>query len=850
MSTVPLKVVKRDGRVVDFDEARIREAVRKAMASRGVFDSQLLNLVVDSVLRRLSERYGAEKIPHVEEIQDVVEYSLMDHGLREVAKAYILYRHERTRVREEKMRVLETTYVDEVDKRFSVNALRLMASRYLLRDKQGRLVERPKQMFQRTAALVVLADIVYDPLFFDSSGSQPSWGDAHTSIEQHADALGLGTAGEELEVRWNVHHLERLAALYRRLDEQGMMKKPLKEILSFLQSNHNKFYSMYRQYYEAMVEKKFLPNSPTLFNAGTVLGQLSACFVLDVDDDITSIMRTAETAALIFKTGGGVGVNYSKLRPEGDLVASTGGVASGPVSFMRIIDTVTDVVKQGGRRRGANIGILNINHPDVEKFITAKQRPGFLENFNISVMVLKDFWDHYRDKRPYPLVNPRDGSVWRLADPQKLLRLMAENAWRTADPGILYHDNINQLNPLLELYGEINCVNPCGEQPLYPNESCNLGSINLHAFVNKGRLDWDELERVVKLAVRFLDNVVDLTKHPTTAIEKMTLRTRRVGLGIMGLADMLYEMEVPYNSEEGFETMGRVMEFIAHKAVEASAELAEERGSFPDFHRSSWARGILPFKGLETPSKARLDWSSLKNKAMRGMRNSHLLTVAPTGSISMLADVSSGLEPQYALVYRKQVSAGTFYYVDQAFDRYISEAGLPREEVLRKVADNGGSAQGLADIPPQAQRVFVTALDIPWWDHLRAQHEVQMWVDASVSKTINMPSWVAVEDVLKAFVAGHGLGLKGLTVYRDGSKSVQVLTTPTQRHGAYAGETENKTLELLKRLGIDVQVRPSEASPPPPLIHTSCPVCGGKNMVFQEGCERCLDCGWSSCVVA
>ncbi|MEM2096344.1 MAG: ribonucleotide reductase N-terminal alpha domain-containing protein, partial [Candidatus Caldarchaeum sp.] len=292
MSTVPLKVVKRDGRVVDFDEARIREAVRKAMASRGVFDSQLLNLVVDSVLRRLSERYGAEKIPHVEEIQDVVEYSLMDHGLREVAKAYILYRHERTRVREEKMRVLETTYVDEVDKRFSVNALRLMASRYLLRDKQGRLVERPKQMFQRTAALVVLADIVYDPLFFDSSGSQPSWGDAHTSIEQHADALGLGTAGEELEVRWNVHHLERLAALYRRLDEQGMMKKPLKEILSFLQSNHNKFYSMYRQYYEAMVEKKFLPNSPTLFNAGTVLGQLSACFVLDVDDDITSIMRT------------------------------------------------------------------------------------------------------------------------------------------------------------------------------------------------------------------------------------------------------------------------------------------------------------------------------------------------------------------------------------------------------------------------------------------------------------------------------------------------------------------------------------------------------------------------------
>ncbi|MDW7978325.1 MAG: adenosylcobalamin-dependent ribonucleoside-diphosphate reductase, partial [Candidatus Caldarchaeum sp.] len=420
----------------------------------------------------------------------------------------------------------------------------------------------------------------------------------------------------------------------------------------------------------------------------------------------------------------------------------------------------------------------------------------------------------------------------------------------TADPGLLYHDNINELNPLRELYGEINCVNPCGEQPLYPNESCNLGSINLHAFVKNGEIDWSSLGEAVETAVRFLDNVIDLTKHPTLAVEKMTLRTRRIGLGVMGLADMLYELKIPYNSEEGFETISRVIEFIAYRAVESSAKLAEKRGSFPDFPNSSWARGKLPFKALQTGKKRRLDWESLQKKVVRGMRNSHLLTVAPTGSISMLADVSSGLEPQFALVYRKQVAAGVFHYVDRVFEKYIVEKGLPKEEVLRMVAENGGSVQGIDLIPPESQKVFVTAHDIPWWDHLRAQHEVQMWVDASVSKTINMPSWVGVEDVLKAFIAAHRLGLKGVTVYRDGSKNAQVLSTPTQRHRSYARKTLNKTPEILRELGVDVFEKPGEAAAPKPGIPASCPACGGKTILFQEGCQTCLDCGWSSCVVA
>ncbi|MEM1966165.1 MAG: adenosylcobalamin-dependent ribonucleoside-diphosphate reductase [Candidatus Caldarchaeum sp.] len=846
----PLKVVKRDGRVVDFDVSRIREAVRKAMASQGIVDERKLGKVVDTVVQRLAEKFGAEKIPHVEEIQDVVESSLMDHGLKEVAKAYILYRHERTRIREEKKRILGSDVVDEVDKRFSVNAIRLMASRYLLRDGQGRLLERPKQMFQRTAALIVIADILYNPLFFDLTASQQPSPEEEIDLAALEGRLGLGPSSNELEVRWNIHHLERLAALYNRLNKRGCMRKPLKEVVEYLQANPHAFYTNYRQYYDMMVDKRFLPNSPTLFNAGTVLGQLSACFVLDVDDDIISIMESAKEAALIFKSGGGVGINYSKLRPEGDVVASTGGVASGPVSFMRIIDTVTDVVKQGGRRRGANIGVLDISHPDVEKFIASKQSPGQFENFNISVMVKGDFWRHHESGEPYPLVNPRDGSVWKLVDPMKLLRLAAENAWRAADPGLLYHDNINRLNPLREIYGEINCVNPCGEQPLYPHESCNLGSVNLYEHLDseKRAIDWEKLGKTVEAAVRFLDNVVDLTKHPTKEIEEMTLKTRRVGLGIMGLADMLYALRIPYNSEEGFETMSRVMEFIAYKAVETSAKLAAERGSFPDFHRSGWAKGKLPFQGFEN-GKSRLDWNALAEKASKGMRNSHLLTVAPTGSVSMLADVSSGLEPQFALVYRKEVSAGVFYYVDVEFERMLGSPAAPKEAVLKMVSENGGSVQGLETLPAEWRNVFVTALDIPWWDHLRAQHEIQQWVDASVSKTINMPSWVSVEDVLKAFIAAHRLGLKGVTVYRDGSKTAQVLVTPTHKRRAYAAATNNKTLELLKSLGVDVEHK-VETIPSAPSTPTTCPACGSVHVVFQEGCQKCLDCGWSSCVIA
>ena len=882
------KVVKRDGRVVSFDPARIREAIRKAMVHVNKYDEETLEKVVSHVLSVIAEKYGRERIPHVEEIQDIVELSLVKFDLYEVAKAYIIYRKERERIREEKKKILEKDHVDEVDKAFSLNALRLMASRYLMKDEDGKLVEGPKQMFQRVAALIVISDILHDPEIFDKDYNQPEHPFEDFDPVTWEGKLGLGRRENGYEVTWNRWHLERMKSLYDELNSQHAMKLPWSAFLKLLTDGaFEKHYKEYRIYYELMVSKRFMPNSPTLFNAGARLGQLSACFVLDIDDNIESIMDAAKDAAIIFKSGGGVGINYSKLRPEGDLVFSTYGVASGPVSFMRIIDTVTDVVKQGGKRRGANMGILEIWHPDIETFIHSKEREGFLENFNISVLVSSDFWEKYEKGEPYPLINPRDNKVWKTVDPRRLFRSIAEAAWRSADPGMLFLDNMNRRNVFRESFGDIRSTNPCGEQPLYPFESCNLGSINVYAFVKQGEggvyFDWDGLAEAVKWSVRFLDNVIDVNKYPLEQIEYKTKRSRRIGLGVMGLADTLFALKIPYNSEEGFKFMSKLMEFIAYHAYRGSIELAKERGPFPLYWNSSYPKGEMPIEGFYHPEWWTLDWNKLVEEIKRhGLRNSYVTTVAPTGSISMLVDVSSGLEPQFALVYEKHVTVGTFYYLDVEFERQLKERGLLNDAILKKVSENGGSVQGLEEIPEDMRKVFLVAYDIPWWDHIRAQYEVQKWVDASVSKTINMPAWVTVDDVLKAYLFAHHLGLKGITIYRDTSKSVQVLITPTQRMNRYIALTPNKTLEMMKEAGIElpqtesgeseaskkpvvqliymgeegvesVETRQARMEPKPkhPTLKVErCPVCSSVNLIYQEGCTRCLDCGWASCVIA
>jgi len=884
------KVIKRDGRVVDFDPSRIREAIRKAMVHVNRYDEKSLNKVVDRVLKVVAEKYGAEKIPHVEEIQDIVELSLVKFDLYEVAKAYIIYRKERERIREEKKKILEKDYVDEVDKAFSLNALRLMAARYLMKDEKGKLRESPKQMFQRVAALIVIPDILHDPEIFDKDFAQPQHPEEEFSVEEFEGKIGLGRRPDGgFEITWSKWHLERMKALYDELNNQRAMKVPWSTFFKMLQDGKfEKYYRNYLQYYELMVRKKFMPNSPTLFNAGARLGQLSACFVLQIDDNLDSIMEASKDAALIFKSGGGVGINYSRLRPEGDIVFSTYGVASGPVSFMRIIDTVTDVVKQGGKRRGANMGILEVWHPDIETFIHSKEREGFLENFNISVLITPDFWNYYSEEKPYPLKNPRDGKTWRTIDPVRLLRSIAEAAWKSAEPGVLFLDNINRRNIFIGKLGPIRSTNPCGEQPLYPFESCNLGSINVYAFIrHEGAasfFDWDGLAEAVKLAVRFLDNVIDVNKYPIPQIEYKTKRSRRIGLGVMGVADALFALKIPYNSEEGFKFMSKLAEFIAYHAYLASMELAKERNPFPLYWESDYPRGEMPIEGFYHPEWWTLDWGKLMGEIKRhGLRNANVTTVAPTGSISMLVDVSSGLEPQFALVYEKRVTVGTFYYTDMEFERQLKERGLLNDAVLRKIAENGGSVQGLDEIPEDMKKVFLVAYDIPWWDHIRAQYEFQKWVDASVSKTINMPAWVTAEDVLKAYLFAHKLGLKGLTVYRDTSRSAQVLITPSQRSSKYVYLTPNRTLDLMRSLGIELpKIGAEETSNEngkkrmlqliyvkeggeaagltesekgvglkhPTMKWEQCPLCNSPNLVYQEGCVKCLDCGWSSCIIA
>jgi ribonucleoside-diphosphate reductase alpha chain len=751
-----MHVIKRDGRREPFDSSRIEKAVLGAMREVGQIDTEAASSVRQEVWEIIS-RKGLDEI-HVEEIQDLVELSLMRLGLYDVAKAYILYRKRREAERLEKKKLLEGREPGRWTKKaLSVNAVRLLASRYLLRDENGRLKEDPEGMVLRVCSAIAAAEAGLGPL------DRPIPEDFVRN--SYIDST-----------------IRRLSG-----NKEGYFRLSAKTVEAF-----NLFKKLF-------FEKLFLPNSPTLFNAGARLGQLSACFVLPMDDSLAetedSIFPVAQKAAVIFQTGGGIGINYSRLRPEGDVVASSGGVASGPISFMRLIDTTAEIIKQGGKRRAANMGVLEAWHPDILKFISCKEHGGF-ENFNISVMTDQEFWDAYHLDRTYPLINPRTGQKVGEVRPRELVYEIARQAWMTGDPGLLFKHNINRRNPLRGALGDINCVNPCGEQPLYPYESCNLGSINLYEHVDREsrKVDWGKLRETVEIAVRFLDDVITVNKHPFHRLTQENLRHRRIGLGIMGLADMLYALNIPYNSEEGFETMSKIMEFIAYHAYKASAALASERGEFPLFPSSSYASGMLPIEGFYHKEWWTQDWDEVSKLVRNGVRNSHVTTVAPTGSISMIYDVSGGLEPQFALVYEKHVTVGRFYYVDVELERQLKERGLYSEELLRRIAENGGSVQGIDGVPEDMQEVFVTAREMPWWDHLRAQWEIQKWVDSAVSKTINMPASATVEDVLNAYVTAEKMGLKGITVFRDTSKGVQVLHA---KPVSSVTVKPNRTLEVL-----------------------------------------------------
>ncbi len=684
------KIKKRDGRIVGFDETKIAGAILKALKAVKRGDEELARKLSEEVVQLLNERFK-DKIPSVENVQDLVEEVLIRNGYADVAKAYILYRQKRTEIREQKKFF---GVVDDL--KLGVNAIKVLKTRYLMKDYEGKVIETPSQMLRRVARAVAKADLFYDK-------------------------------------KSDVERTEKT-------------------------------------FYQVMADREFLPNSPTLMNAGTRLGQLSACFVLPVEDSIEGIFTTLKHMALIHQSGGGTGFSFSKLRPAGDIVGSTKGVASGPVSFMTIYDAATNVIKQGGRRRGANMAILDVNHPDIVKFIEAKSREGVLTNFNISVAVTDQFMDAVEKDGRVDLINPRSGKAETKLRARHVFDLIVSNAWRTGDPGLIFIDEINRHNPTPQL-GEIRSTNPCGEQPLLPFESCNLGSINLAKMVKDGEVDWEKLRRIVRTAVHFLDNVIDVNKYPIPEIGEVTRANRKIGLGVMGFADMLIMLGIAYDSEEALKMGEKVMKFVSEEATKKSVEIGKKRGAFLNFKGSIWEK-----RGYKT------------------IRNSTVTTVAPTGTISIIGGCSGGIEPIFAVAFVRNVMEGTRLLETQpTFEQVARERGFYSRDLMLEIAKTG-SIQKMEAVPEDVRRVFVTSLDIdPEW-HVRMQAAFQKYVDNAVSKTVNLPPEATVEDVRRVYLLAYKLKCKGITVYRYGSKKEQVL---------YVGPLLTKELATEKHVSAD-----------------------------------------------
>ncbi len=535
---------------------------------------------------------------------------------------------------------------------------------------------------------------------------------------------------------------------------------------------------------------EFVPNSPTLMNAGRPLGQLAACFVVPVDDSTTGVFEAVRWAAEIQKTGGGTGFSFSRLRPAGDLVQSTGGTASGPVSLMQVFDVATEAIKQGGTRRGANMGMLRVDHPDVLEFIALKLDPTRMRNFNLSVAVTDSFMTAVSRGVTYELVNPRTGTATGKLDARRVFDAIANAAWAVGDPGLVFIDRVNEAQPT-PMLGPIEATNPCGEQPLLPFESCTLGSIDVGRFVAGDSLDWDRLRTTIHDAVRFLDDVIDANRYPLLEIERATRATRKIGLGIMGWADALAALEIPYDSDPALELAERLATFLEEESLVASRALAERRGPFPAWMGSRW-----------------------QLSGERPLRNATTTTIAPTGTISIIAGCSSGIEPLYALAYRRNVLDGAeLTEINPLFQRIAAERGFASPELFAAIAEHGG-VRGRADVPADVQRRFPTAHEIDVATHVRMQAAFQRHVHAAVSKTINLRRDATAADVKAAYKLAYELGCKGITVYRDTSREGQVLVTGDRG-----------------RAHVPVE---------------SCPECGSV-LVVQSHCRLCRHCGWSVC---
>ncbi|HIE15187.1 TPA: adenosylcobalamin-dependent ribonucleoside-diphosphate reductase [Candidatus Bathyarchaeota archaeon] len=1150
------KVIKRDGRIVDFDPEKIVNAIWKALKATGKDDRRIAESLGGQVVEKINRKFKG-LMPHVEEIQDIVEETLVENSLYEVAKAYILYRRKRSEIREIK-RLLGVTD----DLKLTPNAAEILKARYLLKDEKGRVIETPGQMLMRVARYIGLVDAAYWPEIYEKDGGQP---------QRKAEARYEDYVSRKASL--SIHEFEMLKRLYNRLGKEGKMKLSFRNLIDLIEEKWNELYEeTIEVFYQLMVNRYFLPNSPTLMNAGAPLGQLSACFVIPVEDSIESIFDALKATALIHKSGGGTGFDFSRLRAKGDVVRTTSGVASGPVSFMQIFDVATEVIKQGGcisassfvrtdkglvpigalldcpplkdnptnylvfdgekmahaflasdngisdvyviktdlgleigltcnqriavlngdgdidwkeawrlkpndllvvvpggytclddppgisgkdnpnsnsvipnklnenlaeliglymangnvtssgkiifrirrerqdlieyvkesmlkifrmkaveektyqkyikiiynseclvdffkekgltekksseasipqdmlkapetilcaflrglfegngivqrgesvtlqsrskllireaqqallslgiisrsnihdlngrkphsskeyklsitipsslrrfmkkvgfitesksrqlkkawikrenehenlqfppkfklgtlheqgkyyftkiteisrrkeytmdietttgrfvangflihnKRRGANMGILSVSHPDIEEFIECKSAERGLTNFNISVAITDEFMKAVEENGKYELINPRNGEVVKKVKARHIMDLIVFNAWKTGDPGLIFIDTINRHNPTPHL-GRIESTNPCGEQPLLPYESCNLGSINLSIMLKKNgggyEIDWKKLREVAHIAVRFLDNVIDANLLPLREIEEATLRTRKIGLGVMGWAEMLFKLRIPYDSEEALKLARKIMEYINYHSKAASSNLAKIRGSFPAYNGSIYGSEIpkMPFEDDENKTLT-LDWTKVRETIKKyGIRNATTTTIAPTGTISIIAGTSSGIEPAFALAYVRVVLGGVrLLEVSQALEEALRESGLYKDEVIGQVLRDG-NLKNVDKVPEELRRVFTTALDIDAEWHVKMQAAFQEFTDNAVSKTVNLKREASYDDVRRVFLMAYRLKCKGITVYRYGSKGEQVLyvglSTPT-----------------------------------------------------------------------
>jgi ribonucleoside-diphosphate reductase alpha chain len=544
--------------------------------------------------------------------------------------------------------------------------------------------------------------------------------------------------GEVIETPGQV--FERVAKAVAEVDkEHGKSKKEIKETE--------------KEFLEILKNLEFIPNSPTLMNAGTKLGQLSACFVLPVDDSVESIFGSLRDAALVQKSGGGAGYSFSNLRPKEDVVQSIGGIAAGPLFFIHAFDSALRGIKQGMKRYSTNMGILRVDHPDILDFIMAKEKEGVLSTFNLSVGITEKFMKAVQKDGDYELINPRNNKVEKKMKARAVWNLIITMAWKNGEPGVIFLDKMNKHNPTPHV-DRIEATNPCGEQPLLPYESCNLGSINLSAMVENGRMSWVKLSETVKKSVHFLDNIVDLNKYPIKATEKMTKSNRKIGLGVMGFADMLIKLEIPYNSKKAVKMARKIMKFIRDEARKISEELGKERGSFPNFKGSVWEK-----------------------KGYKHMRNATVTTIAPTSNISILAGCSSSIEPLFAISYIRNVANSlgqNLVETNPLFEQIAIQKGFYSEELMDRILSEG-SIQDIQEIPKEVRKIFVTAHDIsPEW-HVRMQAAFQKYTDNAVSKTVNFPHHTTPNDIERAYNLSYELGCKGITVYRDGSRKHQVI---------------------------------------------------------------------------